>query len=124
MSSSKSLAGFYISICLLAFSCSKKVEPETTLNRGVKSPASNQTSSDTSFNQGLDDFSNLGNPLRQDLGNPDLLSPRDESLLSFADEDNVIRPFEPVFFGFDQYNISAEERPKVQEIAQEKMCLF
>ena len=84
MSSSKSLAGFYISICLLAFSCSKKVEPETTLNRGGKSPASNQTSSDTSFNQGLDDFSNLGNPLRQDLGNPDLLSPRDESLLSLS----------------------------------------
>ena len=27
------------------------------------------------------------------------------------------RPFEPIFFGFDQYNIGAEERSKLQDVA-------
>jgi peptidoglycan-associated lipoprotein len=27
------------------------------------------------------------------------------------------RPFEPIFFGFDQYNIGAAERTKLQDIA-------
>ena len=31
---------------------------------------------------------------------------------------NVIRPFNPVYFGFDQYNISASERDKLVEIAE------
>ena len=30
---------------------------------------------------------------------------------------NAERPFEPIFFGFDQYNIGSDERQKLQDIA-------
>ena len=30
---------------------------------------------------------------------------------------NGERPFEPIFFGFDQYNVGAEERAKLQDVA-------
>ena len=30
---------------------------------------------------------------------------------------NADRPFEPIFFGFDQYSIGTEERTKIQDIA-------
>ena len=36
---------------------------------------------------------------------------------AFSDPLNTIRPFEPVYFGFDQYNINASERGKLSEIA-------
>jgi peptidoglycan-associated lipoprotein len=58
-----------------------------------------------------------GDPLIGSVSN-DLLAPRSDSLDAFNDPLNTIRPFEPVFFGFDQYNINASERDKLSEIAQ------
>jgi hypothetical protein len=29
---------------------------------------------------------------------------------------NAERPFDPIFFGFDQYNIGTDERQKLQDI--------
>ena len=104
-------------IVLIAFAgCSKKSGPQTTLNRGAgeDDEALAQTNG---FNQG-DEFSALGTPLRGELTDNDLLAPRDPALESFSDPLNTIRPFDAVLFGFDQYNLTPEERPKLQEIAE------
>ena len=102
-------------VCVLFFvSCSKKMDPDTSLIRNGAADSSPLTSD--GFNTGDDDFSLAGNPLQGDLGN-DLLAPRSDSLDAFSDPLNTIRPFEPVFFGFDQYNINATERDKLVEIA-------
>jgi peptidoglycan-associated lipoprotein len=111
MKASRLTSIFVISTILLA-GCSKKNEPQTTLNRN-----SDGTSSASGFNQG-DEFSELGAPLRGDLSEGDLLQPRDEALEAFSDPLNTIRPFDPVLFGFDQYNLASGERPKLQEIAE------
>ena len=108
---------FQIICVFLAFSCSKKTQPDTTLNRG------NQETNELSdpnrgFNEGSNDLANLGDPLRGGFDDTDPLAPRDAALSGFNDDNNVIRPFDPVFFGFDQYNLNASERPKIAEIAE------
>jgi peptidoglycan-associated lipoprotein len=50
------------------------------------------------------------------LDGDDGLFPQD----SFWDDDALAgaqRPFDPIFFGFDQYNVGAEERTKLQSVA-------
>ena len=106
---------FSIIVSLLCFSsCAKKVDPDSALIRN--SNTNEESASAGEFNQGTDDeFSIAGNPL---LGlNDDLLAPRRNELDVFSDPLNTIRPFEPVYFGFDQYNINATEREKLAEIA-------
>ena len=105
------------SLLLLGLGCAKKIEPDTNLNRGKS--ASEEEFSDPSrgFNSGTDDLSPSGSDLQGTLGN-DLLVPRDSALDAFSDPLNVIRPFDPVYFGFDQYNVSATERPKLVEISK------
>ena len=62
-----------------------------------------------------DDLSLAGDRL---LGtNDDFLAPRNVDLDAYNDPSNTIRPFDPVYFGFDQYNINASERDKLAEIA-------
>jgi len=95
--------------------CAKKDGPQTTLNRD--SDGKDLASSASGFNQG-DEFSAPGTPVRGDFGDEDLLAPRDSALEGFSDPINTIRPFDPVLFGFDQYNLTAEERPKLQEISE------
>ncbi|MBT3638057.1 MAG: OmpA family protein [Opitutae bacterium] len=95
--------------------CAKKDGPQTTLNRD--SDGKDLASSTSGFNQG-DEFSAPGTPVRGDFGDEDLLAPRDSALEGFSDPLNTIRPFGPVLFGFDQYNLTAEERPKLQEISE------
>ena len=96
-------------------SCSKKIDPDTSLIRNKGSDI-DSTTGVGGFNTGTgDDFSIAGDPL---LGiNDDLLAPRGNALDAFSDPLNTIRPFEPVYFGFDQYNINASERDKLTEIA-------
>ena len=106
------LTSLFVIFTILLGGCSKKNEPQTTLNR-----SSDGTSGAAGFNQG-DEFSELGAPLRGDLSDSDLLQPRDAALEGFSDPLNTIRPFDPVLFGFDQYNLTAGERPKLQEIAE------
>ena len=103
-------------VILSLSSCAKKAQPETTLNREGDSSI-NSNSGENGFNEGADDLAGLGDPLRGDFDNTDPLALRDPSLSAFDDPLNVIRPFDPVFFGFDQYNITATERPKISEIA-------
>jgi peptidoglycan-associated lipoprotein len=103
-------------VILFLSSCAKKAQPETTLNREGDS-SNNSNPEGNGFNDGAVDLAGLGDPLRGDFDNTDPLALRDPSLSAFDDPLNVIRPFDPVFFGFDQYNISASERPKISEIA-------
>mgnify|MGYP003992930353 CR=1 FL=1 len=103
-------------LCLV-LSCSKKVEPETTLNRdGTNSD--NSSEQNLGFNDGADELVGLGDPLRGSFNESDPLAPRDPALSAFEDPLNVIRPFDPVFFGFDQYNLNSTERNKIVEIAE------
>ena len=62
-----------------------------------------------------DELSPLGATITG-LDGDDGLFPQD----SFWDDDALAgaqRPFDPIFFGFDQYNIGAEERTKLQSVA-------
>lgn len=115
MKSSKETPVFLLLFILLFSSCSKKIDPDTSLIRN-KGSNIGSTTGVGGFNTGTgDDFSIAGDPL---IGiNNDLLAPRSNALDSFSDPLNTIRPFEPVYFGFDQYNINASERDKLTEIA-------
>ena len=104
-------------VILFLSSCAKKAQPETTLNRNGNGIIESNNGKN-SFNNGADDLAGFGDPLRGDLTTIDPLAPRDAGLSGFDDPDNVVRPFDPVFFGFDQYNISASERVKIAEIAE------
>jgi len=113
----KYFKGYGISIFLFVFyfsSCSKKVDPDTALIRNTA--GTSQATGTGGFNSGDgDDLSLAGDPL---LGTTDdLLTPRNSDLNAFNDPANTIRPFDPVYFGFDQYNINASERDKLSEIA-------
>ena len=100
--------------CLCFSSCSKKIEPDSSLirNNGNEIDSDNQ---DDFNSQNSDEFSLAGNELINT--SDDLLAPRSNALDAFSDPLNTIRPFEPVYFGFDQYNINASERGKLSEIA-------
>ena len=115
MKFSKETPVFLLLSILLFSSCSKKIDPNTSLIRNKGSDI-DSTTGVGGFNTGTgDDFSIAGDPL---LGiNDDLLAPRSNALNAFSDPLNTIRPFEPVYFGFDQYNINASERDKLTEIA-------
>ena len=115
MKFSKETPAFLLLSILLFSSCSKKIDPDTSLIRNKGSDI-DSTTGVGGFNTGTgDDFSIAGDPL---LGiNDDLLAPRGNALDAFSDPLNTIRPFEPVYFGFDQYNINASERDKLTEIA-------
>ncbi|HBJ61371.1 MAG: OmpA family protein [Verrucomicrobiota bacterium] len=113
---SRTLLAVATGFSLLGLGCAKKVDPETALNRG-QTGSNELTDPSRGFNSGVDDLSPTGNDLQGTLGN-DLLVPRDSGLDAFSDPLNVIRPFDPVYFGFDQYNVSATERPKLVEISE------
>ena len=96
-------------------SCSKKLEPETTLIRNSDN-STGIDSADSLRNLPGDEFSPAGDPL---IGvNSDLLAPRNKDLDAFNDPLNTIRPFDPIYFGFDQYNINSSERAKLAGIAE------
>ena len=105
------------SLLLFGLGCAKKIEPETDLNRGQSTSGDELVDPSRGFNSGTDDLSPTGSDLQGTLGS-DLLVPRDSALDAFSDPLNVIRPFDPVYFGFDQYNVSATERPKLVEISK------
>ena len=99
-------------------SCSKKIDPESSLNRAGSSATSEFSDPSRGFNSGEDDFSPLGAAIPRGLVGPDPLSQRNPRLEAFNDPLNVIRPFDPVYFGLDQYNLNSSERPKLGEIAK------
>ncbi len=103
------MAGAF-AVAALFSSCSKNkgLAPEdTALIKG--------TDRGTFIGSPEDDLSPLGATITG-LDGDDGLFPQD----SFWDDDALAgaqRPFDPIFFGFDQYNIGAEERTKLQSVA-------
>lgn len=89
---------------------------------------------DTALIKGTDRGTFLGSPDDfENLSNTDELSPLGVSISGIDGTDglapqdpfwndpdvfaNAERPFEPIFFGFDQYSIGSDERQKLQDIA-------
>ena len=99
-------------------SCSKDkgLGPEdTALIKGTDRGTFIGSPDDLANLKGGDELSPLGSPIN-DLGGEDGLFPQDD-FWSDPDLASAEKPFEPIFFGFDQYNIGAEERAKLQDIA-------
>ena len=108
----KRFNAFWLGLLVFSFaSCKKNTDPDSTLNRGGAGGKNGD-----GFNSGADDFAQGGDLINNPL-NDDILSQRNPNLEAFSDPDNVIRPFDPVYFGFDQYNLAAAERSKVKEVA-------
>ena len=102
---------------ILAGGCAKKnsLSPEdTALLKGGK----RGTFVSDGSNAGLDEelSSPVGATITGLSSNEDGLAPQDP----FWDANalaNGARPFEPIFFGFDQYNVGPDERSKLQDVA-------
>jgi len=108
----KRLNAFWLGLLVFSFaSCKKNTDPTSKINRGGAG-----SEDGNGFNAGADDFAQGGDLINNPL-NDDILSQRNPNLEAFSDPDNVIRPFDPVYFGFDQYNLAAAERSKVKEVA-------
>ena len=105
-------------IAVIQFGCSKKNgrSPEdTALIKGTDRGTFVGSGEDGSLaDEG--ELSPLGTAITG-LDGSDGLLPQDP----FWDEpgrmDNPERPFEPIFFGFDQYNVGTAERAKLQDVA-------
>ena len=99
----------------LGIGCARKAEPQSSsFSRGPESTFSDPT---REFGEEINVVSPAGSALLGKLGTPDLLQPRDPKLDTFGDPFNVARPFEPILFDFDQYNIAQSEREKVVQVA-------
>ena len=95
--------------------CSRTAVPKSELSRSSPAADLGGTVSDRGVEQNL--VSPVGQPVAGLLGTPDLLQPRNPEHELFSDPGNSIRPFEAVYFDFDQFNLSPEERGKVIELA-------
>ena len=108
---------FWLAILLLWFGgCSRTAVPKSEISR---SPETNDPSGlllDRGEEQNL--VSPLGEPIPGLLGTPDLLLPRNPDHEKFMEPGNSIRPFEAVFFDFDQFNLAPDQRGKVIELAK------
>lgn len=96
--------------------CSRTAVPKSELSRSSPAADLGGTVSDRGVEQNL--VSPVGQPVAGLLGTPDLLQPRNPDHELFFDPGNSIRPFEAVYFDFDQFNLSPEERGKVIELAE------
>ena len=99
-------------------SCSKNkgLAPEdTALIKGTDRGTFIGSADDLAALNGEEDLSPIGSAING-LEGEDGLFPQDDSWLN-PDLEDAERPFDPIFFGFDQYNIGAEERAKLQGIA-------
>ncbi|MDA9962298.1 OmpA family protein [Opitutales bacterium] len=102
-----------------SFGCSKKDGPNPEDTVLIKSGGRNtfMNGDGIAGRFGNDDIANGGGIINNDLG--------DEGLVlqdsSWGDEDlsdPAERPFEAIYFGFDQYNVGQEERPKLEQVAE------
>ena len=95
--------------------CSKKDGPnpeDTSLIKG--DDRGNFT--DGTGNLVGDDFANGGETINADLG--DGLVLQDSSWGDPAALAGAERPFDPIYFGFDQYGVGRGERSKLQQVAE------
>lgn len=95
--------------------CSPTAVPKSELSRSAPVGDLSGMILDRGIEQNL--VSPLGEPVAGLLGTPDLLQPRSPEYELFSDPGNSIRPFEAVYFDFDQFNLSPQERGKVIELA-------
>ena len=102
---------------LLAWSagCFRTAVPKSELSRSAPVGDLSGMILDRGIEQNL--VSPVGQPVAGLLGTPDLLQPRNPEHELFSEPGNSIRPFEAVYFDFDQFNLSPEERGKVIELA-------
>ena len=102
-----------------SFGCSKKDGPNPEDTVLIKSGGRNtfMNGDGIAGRFGEDDFANGGDVINNELGDEGLVlqdsSWGDEDVLQGAE-----RPFEAIYFGFDQYNVGQEERPKLQQVAE------
>jgi len=95
--------------------CSRTTVPKSELSRSTPAEGLDGIVLDRGVEQNL--VSPVGQPIAGLLGTPDLLQPRTPDHELFSDPGNSIRPFEAVYFDFDQFNLSSGERGKVIELA-------
>ncbi len=102
-----------------SFGCSKKEGPNPEDTVLIKSGGRNtfMNGDGIAGRFGNDDVANGGDVINNEWG--------DEGLVlqdsSWGDDDalqGAERPFEAIYFGFDQYNVGQEERPKLQQVAE------
>ena len=104
---------------VLITSCSKKsgLSPEdTALIKGTDRGTFTGSSNDLAGGENENDLSPIGSTI-SGLGGEDGLMPQDPFWSDPDTIQNAERPFDPIFFGFDQYNIGTDERQKLQDIA-------
>ncbi len=104
---------------VLITSCSKKsgLSPDdTALIKGTDRGTFTGSSNDLAGGENENDLSPIGSTI-SGLGGEDGLMPQDPFWSDPDTIQNAERPFDPIFFGFDQYNIGTEERQKLQDIA-------
>ena len=102
-----------------SFGCSKKDGPNPEDTVLIKSGGRNtfMNGDGIAGRFGNDDVANGGDVINNEWG--------DEGLVlqdsSWGDDDalqGAERPFEAIYFGFDQYNVGQDERPKLQQVAE------
>ena len=112
------MATTLLSIALIS-SCSKKngLSPDdTALIKGTDRGTFIGSPDDLANGSGSDELSPIGASIIG-INGEDGLAPQDPF---WTDPDALLsaeRPFDPIFFGFDQYNIGSDEREKLQDIA-------
>ncbi len=117
MNNSMLMVGVLV-VTFFQISCSNSKGPspeDTSLIKGTDRGTFIGSAEDFALDDG-DELSPIGATISGLDGNDGLL-PQDPF---WSDADNLVngdRPFEPVFFGFDQYSIGPEERTKLQDIA-------
>ena len=103
-----------LSIGISSCSKTKSLSPEDTAL--IKGSDRGNFVTITGVSNNEDEFSPLGDQIQGEGNGSDGLAPQDP----FWSDDALAqgeRPFEPIFFGFDQYNIGADERAKLQDVA-------
>ena len=113
------LKGLLSGLILSAFwgaGCSRTAVPKSEISRSPDTDITEGLLLDRGEEQNF--VSPIGEPIAGVLGTPDLLLPRNPEHEKFMDPGNSIRPFEAVYFDFDQFNLSPSERRKVIELAE------
>jgi outer membrane protein OmpA-like peptidoglycan-associated protein len=111
--------GLLAGLILSAFGwvgCSRTAVPKSEISRSPDTDTTEGVLLDRGEEQNF--VSPLGEPIAGVLGTPDLLLPRNPEHEKFMDPGNSIRPFEAVYFDFDQFNLAPSEREKVIELAE------
>lgn len=107
--------GLVILLAWLA-GCSRTAVPKSEISRSPSTDDPGSLLLDRGEEQNL--VSPIGDPIPGLLGTPDLLLPRNPDSDLFMDAGNSIRPFEAVYFDFDQFNLAPDQRGKVIELAE------